>query len=453
MEDKDVEAVLIALGLREQPRDDNIESTGSQLTREELIPRLMNITLHCLGTIRALVVEQEKIRISKDSNDIDGTCRDDGSAERLQRELFRGAVNTLSDTIVTGQELNALDPSKDLIESFPCSYQLGQPGWLMLNWTITRDGMPPTDDEDENFHKDTIHHVLDYFPSCVNEIDKKGQHYFTYALRTNNISLIEDLLKYDSNIVHVKDGTGMYVLHHTVLYSQTTDILYTILDTIKKPLTQLASSCYDDNGNLPLHTCVIGSSTIAILKEILFAYPDAVKIPNKEGKLPLHLAACNTDIEKLTTIFSAFPHAISIPDRNGWIPLMHAAYTCKSIEIIEFLHVNFPDSMKRPHQSGRLPLHYAAVTCFSSKVMKYIIDAYPTAASCFDVNRRLPLHNCIARCEYMTPSRLRCLRLLLEAYPLGASMAGKDDRTPLDLARRDGHGDLVSIVCVQFMCL
>jgi hypothetical protein len=85
-------------------------------------------------------------------------------------------------------------------------------------------------------------------------------------------------------------------------------------------------------------------------------------------------------------------------------------------------------------------------------VLKFIIDAYPPAASSFDVNRRLPLHNCIARCEYMTPARLRCLRLLLEAYPEGASMAGKDGRTPLDIARRDGHGDLVRTFDMQVPC-
>jgi ankyrin repeat protein len=449
MNDKDVESVLLMLGLKQEQQDlqDGNDASAGSYSRDELIPRLMNITLQCLGTIRALVVEQEKIRIAKDCNDIDGTCRDDGAAPRLERELFRGAVNTLTDTIVTGQELNHLDPSKDLIESFPCAYQVGSPGWLMLNWTITKDGMPPTDDEDENFHTETIHRVLDYFPACVDEIDKKGQRYFTYVLRTNNTPLIEDMIKYDPRTVNVKDGTGQYPLHFTAAHAQTSDLLYTIIEAIGAPAAQLASRCFDDNGNLPLHSCVSGSSCLAVLKEILFAYPDAVKVPNKEGKLPLHLAACNNDVEKLSTVFSAFPHAISIPDKNGWIPIMHAAYTCKSLEVVQFLHDSFPDSLKRPHQSGRLPLHYAAVSCASSKVMKYIIDAHPAAASSFDVNRRLPLHNCIARCEHMTPSRLRCLRLLLEAYPLGVNMAGKDDRTPLDLARRDRHGDLVSEQC------
>lgn len=453
MNDKDVDAVLRMLGLRDDVREEDGPSVQS-FSNEELIPRLMNITLQCLGTIRSLVVEQEKLRIAKDSNDIDGTCRDDGAGPRLQRELFRGAVNTLTDTIVTGQELNQLDPSKDLIESFPCSYQVGSPGWLMLNWTITRDGMPPSDDEDENFHMDTIHRVLEYFPDCVNEIDKRGQHYLTYALRTNNITLIEDMIKYDPHALKVKDGTGQFPIHHTAAHAQSADLLYTMMESIGIPASQLMSRCFDDNGNLPLHSCVAGASSMAILKEILFAYPDAVKVPNKEGKLPLHLCACNTDLDKLATVFSAFPHAISIPDKNGWIPMMHAAYTCKSIEVIQFLHENFAESIKRPHQSGRLPLHYAAVTCHSSKVMKYLLDLYPQAASSFDVNRRLPLHNLIARCDYMTPARLRCLRLLLDAYPLGVNMTGKDERTPLDLARRDGHGDLVSIYCyLELLCL
>ncbi len=444
MEDKDVDAVLRMLGLKVDSSNDEDGSSVQPFSRDELIPKLMNITLQCLGTIRSLVVEQEKVRISKDCNDIDGTCRDDGAANRLQRELFRGAVNTLADTIVTGQDLNQLDPSKDLIESFPCAYQVGRPGWLMLNWTITRDGMPPSPGEDEHFHLDTIHRVMKLFPECADEIDKKGQHYLTYALRTNSIPLVEAMLKLDARSVRVRDGTGQLPLHHVCTHAQATELMYTIIEAIDTPASQLMSRCFDENGNLPLHSCVAGSSSIAVLKEILFAYPDAVKVPNKEGKLPLHICACNTDVDKLSTVFSAFPYAISIPDKNGWIPMMHAAYTCKSVEVIQFLHESFPDAIRRPHQSGRLPLHYAAVTCHSSRVMKYLIDTYPAAASSFDINRRLPLHNCIARCDYMTPSRLRCLRLLLEAYPLGVNMAGKDERTPLDLARRDGHGDLVS---------
>mmetsp|Transcript_22740 Transcript_22740/g.50584 ORF Transcript_22740/g.50584 Transcript_22740/m.50584 type:complete len:478 (-) Transcript_22740:342-1775(-) len=443
MNDKDVIAVLELLRLREQNTGGG--SGGSAETeplyRDEIIPRLMNMTLQCLGALRCLVVEQEKIRVGHDCNDIDGTCRDDGTAQRLQRELFRGAVNTLSDTIVSGQELHALDPSKDLIESFPCAYKLAEPSWLMLNFTITRDGMPPQDDEDEHFHVDTIQRVKQLFPESLLEIDKKGQHFMQYVLRTGSVALVEELLQ-GSRAAKFKDGMGQLPIHYCATHAQSVEMLYCIVDAMGVPAAQLMSTCYDDDGNLPLHCAALGSCSLAVLKDILFSCPDAVKVPNKEGKLPLHLAALSSSVEKLATLFSAYPHAISTPDHNGWLPLQHAAFACKSVAIVEFLCGKFPEAMRRPHQSGRLPLHYAAVTCHSSKVMGYILSQYPGAARAFDVNRRLPLHNVIARCEYMTAPRLRCLRLLLEAYPEAAGMAGKDGRTPLDIARRDGHGDL-----------
>ena len=75
MDDKDVKAVLRMCGLVE---DSNDEASERQYSRDEVIPRLMNITLQCLGAIRQLVVEQEKVRVSRDCNDIDGTNRDDG---------------------------------------------------------------------------------------------------------------------------------------------------------------------------------------------------------------------------------------------------------------------------------------------------------------------------------------------------------------------------------------
>ena len=442
MEDRDVDAVLRLLQLRTD-RDE------IPLTREETISRLMNITLQCLGTIRALVVEQEKIRVSMDVNDIDGTSRDDGRTTRILRESFRGVVKTVADTIVVGQDIDQLDPMKDLIESFPSAYSLGDPEWLILDWTIAGDGVPIDSDEECDYRLDCVHNILEHYPDSLNEIDKKGQHHLSYVLRTNSVRLLEDFLRMNRKVAGVKDGTGKYPIHYAAMYAQTSELLYSIIEAVGKPTLELMSRCADDEGNLPLHSAMSGVCSVSVLKEILFAYPDAVRVPNKEGKLPLHIGSSGVSVEKMAAVFSAFPNAISTADRNGWLPITHAAFACKSVEVVEFLHDAYPEAMHRPHQSGRLPLHYAAVTCYSSKVMKAILDAYPDGASCFDVNRRLPLHNLIARCVFMTPARLRCLRLLLEAYPHGASMAGKDGRTPLDLARRDGHGDLVRTAVIE----
>ena len=93
--------------------------------------------------------------------------------------------------------------------------------------------------------------------------------------------------------------------------------------------------------------------------------------------------------------------------------------------------------------SGRLPLHYAAAKCLSFPVFRYIFDEHPEAASTFDASRRLPLHIIVARCEIMTMTRMKCFRLLLDAYPEAVIMKGEDGRNVYDLAVRNNLGDLV----------
>lgn len=441
MDDKDVISVLRMLGLFQKAEKE-------QYSRDELIPRLMNVTLHCLGALRSLVIEQEQIRISKDSNDIDNTCRDDGLPSLFLREIFRGAVQTLTSAIVTGVEIEKHDPSKDLVESFPCNYLLRQPEWLMLNWTILRDGKPPQTKEEEEFYVDSTTKALEYFPRSANEIDKVGQTYMAYVFRSNCVSLVELMLKRDTRIVNMKDGTGRQLVHYCAAHAQKVELLYCIVEASGKSMNVLMSTSLDGDGNLPLHTAAGGCCSTSVLKEILFAYPDAIKLTNKEGKLPLHISACNNNVDNLNSLFAAYPHGAGCPDNNGWLPMQHAAYTCNSIDVVRYLHENYPNSINRPHKSGRLPLHYAAASCIDSKVFSYLLDIYPQAASIFDINRRLPLHNLIARCQYMTPARLRCMRSLLAVYPHAASMAGSDGRTPLAIARRDGHGDMVSKVVI-----
>ena len=292
-------------------------------------------------------------------------------------------MRALSDTISSGQEIDALDPSKDLIESFPSSYALREPSFLMLQWAITKDALSLSaqrdEEEEQQFQLDTIHRILEYFPDTISELDKKGQHYMVYVIRTNSVRLFEELLRYNRRLAKLRDGSGKMLIHYCVSYARTPELLYCVTAAMGKSLTELVTSCYDDRGNLPIHSSMQGSSAVQIVKEVLFANTEAVKVPNKDGIYPLHLSAAGDDLEKVKCVFSAYPHAINVVDSNGWLPIQHAAFACKSVEIIKYLHQLFPDSVKRPHQSGRLPLHYAAVNCLSSKgnlsdLMSSIID-------------------------------------------------------------------------------
>ena len=73
-----------------------------------------------------------------------------------------------------------------------------------------------------------------------------------------------------------------------------------------------------EGGRLPLHTAVAGKATPGIIETICRAYPDAAKQRNKEGSLPLHLAAyfgvSHPEIAPL--LLRAYPD--SCVGRNRW---------------------------------------------------------------------------------------------------------------------------------------
>lgn len=547
MDSKQVQFVLKSVGL-------NVAKDGDPiLVREELVLSLMNVTLQCLGALRLLVVESEKMRIAADCCDIDGTFLNDGKAERLRRAAFRTAVNYFGHHIMVGEELDPLEPAKELLESFPgpTKDSYGTPAWFLLHWSLLAFDFPadspitnfatvaapvasnsysvwgsrllpiegsstifeesdddsraesasqteqskrmrrtesteqleektdvlsrrersvsiefseaersPTFRSRRNSKKTvpssrrrsivevqekvlTIRNILEHYPECVVEIDGKGQHYLAYAAKTNCIELLENLKDHNKSCCKYKDGMGKLPIHYYSYGSETVEQLLSVAGGMKQSLADVFSKHKDNLDNLPIHFAAAGSSHMDVMNEILFAHPDGVKAKNKEGKLPLHMAAAGNDARKVRALLAAYPHAASKTDNNGWLPIMHAAFSSKSVEVLRVLHEAYPEGISKPQVAGRVPLHYAAVNCLSLKTMKYLIEEYPDAAKTFDNNRRLPLHNLIARCKHMTPARLRCLRLLLEVYPHAASMAGKDGRTPLDLARRDRHGDLV----------
>lgn len=446
MENKDVLAVLKLVGLDGLMNEGSMYTTSADSkaygSRQDLISRLMNITLHCLGAMRKLVIEGEKIRVAKDCTDIDGTLRDGGEETLLQRQLFSLAAKTMLDTIVQGKELLYTDPMKDLVDSYPWSHALTTPHWLMLPWALMETNLNASRTEQEQI--ETTRRVLKHYPDSMAEVDRQGQHYMTYAIRSQSLNLLEELLHYHREGAILPDGKGRRAIHYCAQFSQSVEAMVLLGNAAKKSLPQLLLSATDDYGNTPLHIAAGGCCAPELLKEILFSCPDAARARNNDGMLPLHVAAGKGGIEAVTALATAFPTGISVADRNHWLPIHHAAYDSREVEVVKYLHESLPAAVSKPQAgNGRLPIHYAAVKCLSSRVMYYLLSVYPEGARTFDVHRRLPLHNLIARCDFMNAARLRCLRQLLEVYPYAASMADEEGRTPLDLARRDNHGPLV----------
>ena len=115
-----------------------------------------------------------------------------------------------------------------------------------------------------------------------------------------------------------------------------------------------------------------GRAIHALLSEVLRANPEAATVADKEGRLPLHLAALNTNEDEgamralLSELLQANPEAATVADKEGRLPLHLAALNTNSnggimrALLSELLQAN-PEAATVADQEGHRPLHLAAL--------------------------------------------------------------------------------------------
>jgi len=122
---------------------------------------------------------------------------------------------------------------------------------------------------------------------------------------------------------------------------------------------------------MPLHLACQEQASLAVLKLLVQAWPEAVKLPNENRFLPLHYACLEV-----------------VSDANqggGWGK--------RSLEKIEYLIQTAPDTVKMlEQQSGMLPLHCACLDQIASMDgIHFLVESYPKAVTVKDKKGWLPL--------------------------------------------------------------
>ena len=91
------------------------------------------------------------------------------------------------------------------------------------------------------------------------------------------------------------------------------------------------------HGRFPLHHLVRSSSIVAtdLLLSLLSSYPEAVKTPDDNSMLPLHimLDSPTCDVPTLLTFLEAYPAAVTMV-RLQIVPFVLAVVTCRPVIII-----------------------------------------------------------------------------------------------------------------------
>jgi len=150
-----------------------------------------------------------------------------------------------------------------------------------------------------------------------------------------------------------------------------------------------------ETGNTALHFACCGVAPVGVVKVLLKANPDAAKLKDLDGNLPIMGAVANgCDSSVVVALLKSFPKGIQA--RSGPHTLLHqaacqAAYNNDAAKTVEVLIEAWPEASMETDAEGNTPLHFAAACNADIKVVRLLLAAYPKAAAMRGRLDRLPL--------------------------------------------------------------
>lgn len=196
--------------------------------------------------------------------------------------------------------------------------------------------------------------------------------------------------------------------------------------------------------------------TEELIVMIFNAYKEAVNIPDREGILPIHLAAqfADVDILKIITEENMANLSVIVPDYGS-----PAHFAVKShlfdhelrshplkMENLRYLHSLKPDLMVSLDENHHTPL-WDAVECnadWDAEFIASVIALAPQAAKIVDVDSNNLLHLLAQRETLECPCcggsifhRVECMRILLRYIPEAVFATNSDGLTAYDLMDPD----------------
>lgn len=132
------------------------------------------------------------------------------------------------------------------------------------------------------------------------------------------------------------------------------------------------------------------------LQQVMDAFPDAIRTPNNEGRLPLSFALTLNETEAaVQLLLEAYPMAASRLDNESRYALHHACMKALKIDgqVYTSLINAFPDALRWPDIDSKLPLHHALEghTAMTVEELSLIVGAHPAALGIGDRDGKTPL--------------------------------------------------------------
>ena len=210
----------------------------------------------------------------------------------------------------------------------------------------------------------------------------------------------------------------------------------------------------DDNGDLPIHNLchnkdLDDTASIDILRFMLSIDPTLPMEVDDGGWLPIHVAMYkSTAFCKI--LIDAYPESSRIESGDGWLPIhvaCHYGERDDTSDTIQYMLEVDSELINAEDGDGYLPIHYAAENG-KTKLIELLLKFDPDAAS-KEINngtRCLSLHFACGAYN----SNLSSIQVLYDAYP-EAILITRAGSTPLDIARSNGNQQVIYFIQTQLV--
>jgi hypothetical protein len=108
----------------------------------------------------------------------------------------------------------------------------------------------------------------------------------------------------------------------------------------------------------------------------LQAYPQAAKVQDKYGRLPLHWALrCKASPDVVTMLLQAYPQVVEVQEKvYGCLPLHYALWINASPDVINMIFKAYPKAAAVQDKQGKTPIAYAQEP---NNVLHYYLEQKP----------------------------------------------------------------------------
>tara|TARA_B110000208_G_scaffold96110_1_gene120397 strand:- start:1984 stop:2880 length:897 start_codon:yes stop_codon:yes gene_type:complete len=173
------------------------------------------------------------------------------------------------------------------------------------------------------------------------------------------------------------------------------------------------------------------------IHEVLIDHPEWARRKTVDGDTALHVVCYSSSSchgHSCEIVLEAWPEAARVRNARGKLPIHFAAHFCPAKFVLNLLRA-YPEAARVPTQHGLLPLHFAAAHAAST--VEAMLAVEPRAARCAARSRDLPIHNALrsrAIGAEQKANQARVVELLVDAFPSCVRVAGNGGDLPIHLA-------------------